>query len=52
MLQARRDALNLALERLTLEREAAGLWAQLEYLIPGSAPQVAAAVAQTPASAD
>lgn len=34
VLQARRDALNLSLERLTLERETAGLWAQLEYLIP------------------
>jgi cobalt-zinc-cadmium efflux system outer membrane protein len=33
VLQARRDALNLALERLALERETAGLWAQLEYLI-------------------
>ena len=34
VLQARRDALNLALERLTLERDTAGLWAQLEYLLP------------------
>ena len=34
VLQARRDALNLALERLALERDTAGLWAQLEYLIP------------------
>ncbi|MFP8833951.1 TolC family protein [Hydrogenophaga sp. XSHU_21] len=34
VLQARRDALNLALERIALERETAGLWAQLEYLIP------------------
>ena len=32
VLQARRDALNLALERLLLERETAGLLAQLEYL--------------------
>lgn len=32
VLQARRDALNLALERLMLERETAGLWARLEYL--------------------
>ena len=32
VLQARRDALTLALERLMLERETAGLWAQLEYL--------------------
>ncbi len=32
VLQARRDALNLALERLVLERETAGLWARLEYL--------------------
>ena len=36
VLQARRDALSLALERLALERETAGLWAQLEYLIPDS----------------
>ena len=34
VLQARRDALNLALERLALERDTAGLWAQLEYLNP------------------
>lgn len=34
VLQARRDALNLALERLVLERETAGLWAQLNYLVP------------------
>lgn len=34
VLQARRDALNLALERLALERDTAGLWAQLEYLLP------------------
>lgn len=36
VLQARRDALNLALERLALERDIAGRWAQLEYLIPDS----------------
>ncbi|MGE0430106.1 TolC family protein [Hydrogenophaga sp.] len=36
VLQARRDALNLALERLALERDTAGLWAQLDYLIPDS----------------
>ncbi len=40
VLQARRDALNLALERLALERDTAGLWAQLEYLIPDSATGV------------
>jgi outer membrane protein, heavy metal efflux system len=40
VLQARRDALNLALERLALERETAGLWAQLEYLIPDTTPGV------------
>ncbi|MDP2017324.1 TolC family protein [Hydrogenophaga sp.] len=34
VLQARRDALNLALERLALERETASLWAQLEFLFP------------------
>lgn len=34
VLQARRDALNLALERLALERDTAGLWVQLEYLNP------------------
>jgi hypothetical protein len=32
VLQARRDALSLALERLVLERETASLWARLEYL--------------------
>ena len=32
VLQARRDALDLAMERLVLERETAGLWARLEYL--------------------
>ncbi|MDZ4100446.1 MAG: TolC family protein [Hydrogenophaga sp.] len=36
VLQARRDALNLALERLALERDTAGLWARFEYLIPES----------------
>ena len=40
VLQARRDALNLALERLALERETSGLWAQLEYLIPDSSTGV------------
>ncbi|MDZ4396961.1 TolC family protein [Hydrogenophaga sp.] len=40
VLQARRDALNLALERLALERDTAGLWSQLEYLIPDSATGV------------
>lgn len=40
VLQARRDALNLALERLALERDTAGLWAQLEYLIPESSTGV------------
>lgn len=40
VLQARRDALNLALERLALERDTAGLWAQLDYLIPDSATGV------------
>ncbi|MGC4366748.1 TolC family protein [Hydrogenophaga sp. R2] len=34
VLQARRDVLNLSLERLALERETAGLWAQLDYLVP------------------
>jgi len=32
VLQARRDALSLAQERLTLEHETAGLWARLDYL--------------------
>jgi outer membrane protein TolC len=40
VLQARRDVLNLALERLALERETAGLWAQLEYLIPDTSTGV------------
>jgi outer membrane protein TolC len=39
VLQARRDALNLALERLAQERETAGLWAQLEYLIPDTSTE-------------
>jgi hypothetical protein len=34
VLQARRDALSLVLERLALERETAGLWARLEFLTP------------------
>lgn len=34
VLQARREALSLALERLSLERETAGLWARLEFLNP------------------
>ncbi|WP_332745982.1 TolC family protein [Hydrogenophaga sp.] len=40
VLQARRDALNLALECLALERDTAGLWAQLEYLFPDTATGV------------
>mgnify|MGYP000875889350 CR=1 FL=1 len=40
VLQARRDALSLALERLALERETAGLWAQLEYLFPDTSTGV------------
>lgn len=34
VLQARRQLLELQLERINLERETAGLWARLEYLIP------------------
>ena len=52
VLAERRAALALEMERIELQLTTARLWAQLEYLIPGSAPQVAAAVAQTPASAD
>jgi cobalt-zinc-cadmium efflux system outer membrane protein len=40
VLQARRDALSLALERLMLERETAGLWARLEYLFPNTSAGV------------
>ncbi|MCY1561605.1 hypothetical protein D9M68_988880 [compost metagenome] len=40
VLQARRDALRLALERLALERDTAGLWAQLEYLFPDTSTGV------------
>ena len=42
MLQARRQVLELQLERINLERETAGLWAQLEYLIPDTAAMQAA----------
>lgn len=34
VLQARRQVLELQLERINLERETSGLWARLEYLIP------------------
>lgn len=36
VLQARQDALGLALERLALERDTAGLWARLAYLFPNT----------------
>lgn len=52
VLAERRAALALEMERIDLQLTTARLWAQLEYLIPGSASQVAAAVAPTPASAD
>ena len=42
VLQARRQLLDLQLERITLERETAGLWARLEYLIPDTAATQAA----------
>ena len=42
VLQARRQVLELQLERINLERETAGLWAQLEYLIPDTAAMQAA----------
>lgn len=53
VLQARRDALALEMERLALERETAGLWARLEFLTPitpitlttGNAPNVPSALA-------
>ena len=48
VLAERRAALALEMERIDLQLTTARLWAQLEYLIPGSAPQVAAAVAPTP----
>ena len=52
VLAERRAALALEMERIELQLSTARLWAQLEYLIPGSAPQVAAAVAPTLATAD
>ena len=42
VLQARRQVLELQLERINLERETAGLWARLEYLIPDTATVQAA----------
>ncbi|MDO9252916.1 MAG: TolC family protein [Hydrogenophaga sp.] len=48
VLAERRAALALEMERIDLQLSTARLWAQLEYLIPGSAPQVAAATAPTP----
>ncbi len=38
VLEARRMEIDLRLERLRLEMETAGLWAQLEYLIPARLP--------------
>ncbi|MEP6609826.1 MAG: TolC family protein [Burkholderiaceae bacterium] len=38
VLEARRMEIDTRLERVRLEMEAAGLWAQLEYLIPAPAP--------------
>jgi hypothetical protein len=38
VLDARRMEIDLAVERLRLELETAGLWAQLEYLIPAFMP--------------
>jgi len=38
VLEARRMEIDQRLERVRLEMEAAGLWAQLEYLIPAPAP--------------
>jgi outer membrane protein TolC len=48
VLAERRAALALEMERIDVQLSTARLWAQLEYLIPGSAPQVAAATAPTP----
>ncbi|MBW0171047.1 MAG: TolC family protein [Hydrogenophaga sp.] len=42
VLQARRQMLELQLERINLERETAGLWARLEYLIPDTTATQAA----------
>ncbi|MEO8186657.1 MAG: TolC family protein [Burkholderiaceae bacterium] len=38
VLEARRMEIDMRLERVRLEMEAAGRWAQLEYLIPAPAP--------------
>jgi outer membrane protein TolC len=38
VLEARRMEIDLRMERLRLEMETAGLWAQLEYLIPARIP--------------
>ncbi len=45
VLEARRVEIDMRIERLRLEMEAAALWAQLEYLVPAE-PQLAAAKEQ------
>jgi outer membrane protein TolC len=47
VLEARRMEIDTRMERLRLEMETAGLWAQLEYLIPAEHP---ASVADRPAA--
>lgn len=41
VLEARRMEIDLRMERLSLEMQTAGLWAQLEYLIPAESAAVA-----------
>ncbi len=47
VLEARRMEIELRMERLRLEMETAGLWAQLNYLIPALIPATHPAVDQT-----
>lgn len=46
-LEARRMEIDTRMERLRLEMETAGLWAQLEFLIPGGHPALAASATTT-----
>ena len=48
VLEARRMEIDLAVERLRLEMETGGLWAQLEYLIPARIPTSIAPNGQMP----
>ncbi|MBS77591.1 TolC family protein [Variovorax sp.] len=46
-LEARRMEIDTRMERLRLEMETAGLWAQLEFLIPAGHPALAASASTT-----